>query len=203
MDKRIKKQAQSNVSITSIATKVKKTTNLRRLYDRLRGGHVLRYHTRPEIADGQNVAAHTWRAMVILQTLFPDISKSGLLHMMYHDVAEAETGDIPATTKWKYDDLSKLMLQIETEYEQKIGIGPTIINVSQQEQEMCDIADKLELVFHCYRLMQQGNSLAEDVFIKGCNYIQDRYEKQDYYAHVIEIIKDLQGTRKIKLEKLF
>ena len=77
MDKRIKKQAQSNVSITSIATKVKKTTNLRRLYDRLRGGHVLRYHTRPEIADGQNVAAHTWRAMVILQTLFPDISKSG------------------------------------------------------------------------------------------------------------------------------
>ena len=67
MDQRTKTPTQRNVDLKAI-------------HQRLKGGHVLRYHAKPEIADGQNVAAHTWRAMVILQTLWPDSSKNAMIH---------------------------------------------------------------------------------------------------------------------------
>jgi len=182
MDKRIKTQPQSDANLT-------------RVYKRLKGGHVVRYHTRPELADGQNVAAHTWRAMVILQTLWPDVSKNCLLHMMYHDVAEAETGDMPATTKWKYDGLADLMNKVEHDYEKSIGVGPLVFPVTTYERALCDIADKLELIMHCYRLMQRGNMLAEDVFMKGINYLDDTYDNLKEYQPAREVIYDLQGSQ--------
>ena len=36
--------------------------------------------------------------------------------------------------------------------------------------------------------MQTGNSLAEDVFIKGINYLQENYRKLDEFQQVQEII---------------
>jgi 5'-deoxynucleotidase YfbR-like HD superfamily hydrolase len=165
--------------------------NLNRIHKRLLGGHVVRYHTRPELADGQNVAAHTWRAMVILQTLWPEVSKNCLIHMLYHDVAEAETGDMPATTKWKYEDLALLMNKVEREYEQSIGVGLADWEITETEKALCNIADKLELVLHCTRMMQQGNMLAKDVFMKGVNYLEERYSKLEEFKPVKEIIAEL------------
>ena len=191
MDKRTQESTQPDVDLKSIRIKFSKALNLQRLHERLRAGHVVRYHTRPELSEGQNVAAHTWRAMVILQTLFPDVSKNCMIHLMYHDVAEAETGDMPATTKWKYPQLNKLMEQIENDHEDKIGVGSRIYKVTVLEKSLCDIADKLELILHCYRLMQTGNSLAEDVFIKGINYLQENYRKLDEFQQVQEIINAL------------
>ena len=178
MDKRTKTRSQYNADLAN-------------LHKRLRGGHVLRYHTRPELIDGQNVAAHTWRTMVILQTLWPDISKNGLLYMMYHDVAEAETGDMPATTKWKYPELNKMMGIVEREYEERIGLENFEAILTKEEQDKCDVADKLELVFHCYRLMQQGNTLADDVFSKGTDYLMQRYGKEAFFSPVKEILNAL------------
>jgi len=150
--------------------------------------------------DGQNVAAHTWRAMVVLHTLWPDASKNCLLHMMYHDVAEAETGDMPATTKWKYPELNQLMQQVESDYEMSIGVGEVIFKVSETEKAYCDIADKLELVFHCYRLMQKGNTLARDVYLKGIEYLEKKYSGEDYFAPAQEMIDALTTENKKSAE---
>ena len=49
---------------TRIKRKTYRNANLKHLYEKIKGGHVTRYHTRPELTNGQNVAAHTWRAMV-------------------------------------------------------------------------------------------------------------------------------------------
>ncbi len=174
--------------------------NLTRIYKKFRGGHVVRYHTRPEIMDGQNVAAHTWRAMVVLHTLWPDASKNCLLYMMYHDVAEAETGDVPATTKWKYPELAQLMQQVESSYEETLGVGGSAFNLTEAEKHYCDIADKLELVFHCFRLMQQGNSLARGVYLKGVEYLKDNYSSKDYFAPVQEVISALGESLSTKNE---
>ena len=178
MDKRIKRQPQRN-------------ENLSRLYNRLKGGHVTRYHTRPELGDGQNVAAHTWRALVILQTLYPDASKNCILHLLYHDVAEAEVGDVPATTKWNYPEINKLMVKAEKQYEMMLGVGEIVHKVTEKEKKMCDIADKLELVLHCYRLMQQGNTLAKDVFMRGIDYLNKTYEKDIVFQPAHDIICSL------------
>jgi hypothetical protein len=56
---------------------------------------------------------------------------------------------------------------------------------------MCDIVDKLELVLHCYRLMQQGNGMAEEVFLRGVNYLNKKYKKELIFKPASEIIKIL------------
>ena len=164
------------------------------LQKRLRGGNVLRYHTRPEIMDGQNVAAHTWRAVVILHTLFPYVSINAVLYMLYHDVAEFETGDMPATTKWKYDKLSELMNQVESDYEKQLGIGSSCIEVTEKEKKLCDISDKLELVLHCHHLLKQGNTQAEDVFVRGYIYLRTKYKDDPSFKIVIPILEELVRT---------
>ena len=70
-----------------------------KLRKRLQGGHVLRYHTRPEVSHGQTVADHTCRVLTIATTLWPDVSKEAMLYILYHDVAEGELGDLPANTQ--------------------------------------------------------------------------------------------------------
>tara|TARA_R100000995_G_scaffold59375_1_gene29951 strand:- start:1296 stop:1871 length:576 start_codon:yes stop_codon:yes gene_type:complete len=186
--------------------KIKKQSDdeLTKLHDRLKGGHVARYHTRPELSDGQNVAAHTWRAMVILQTLWPDVSKNCLLHLLYHDVAEAEMGDVPATTKWNYPEINELMVHAEKNYEALIGVGEIVHQVTEEDKKKCDIADKLELVLHCYRLLKQGNLMGQDVLWNGLNYIESNYSKDPFYKPVgklrrilwNQIKKDLQHSHR-------
>jgi 5'-deoxynucleotidase YfbR-like HD superfamily hydrolase len=66
---------------------------------RLRSGQTMRYHTTPHIGQGQTVAEHSWRAAVLMHTIWPDVSRDAILYMMYHDAAEQELGDLPAPTK--------------------------------------------------------------------------------------------------------
>lgn len=186
MDKRTEPQPQRNADI-------------KKLHERLRGGHVMRYHTRPELADGQNVAAHTWRAMVILDTLWPDSSRNAMRYMLYHDVAEAELGDMPATTKWGYPAINAEMIKAEQEYEEKIGVKT---QVYEKEHAMCDISDKLELVLHCYRLMQQGNGLAEDVFYKGVNYLRQKYSQNPVFLPAKGVLDELTAKKNQKPEHI-
>lgn len=174
---------------TRLKAQPQRDANLKGLHSRLKGGHVLRYHTRPELADGQNVAAHTWRVMVVIHTLWPDqCTKNLLLHALYHDVAEAEVGDMPATTKWKYPELGTLMRTIEENYEAELGV---VVAVSHDEHRIADIADKLELVLHCYRLMQRGNGMAKDVFHRGCDYLKDKYKGYPVFQPAEEVINEL------------
>ena len=180
MDKMVKTPTQRDANLT-----------LHQIYKKFKGGHVLRYHTRPELADGQNVAAHSWRAMVILHTLWPDISKNALLHMMYHDVAEGEVGDIPATTKWKYTEFAQMLERLEQEYETSLGIGKNCVTVTVDEKHLCNMADKLELVMHCFRLMQRGNNLARDVYQKGRRYLIENYQNHEEFIKVEEVLNEL------------
>ena len=142
--------------------------------------------------------------MVILQTLWPDVSKNCLLHLLYHDVAEAEMGDVPATTKWNYPEINELMVHAEKNYEALIGVGEIVHQVTEEDKKKCDIADKLELVLHCYRLLKQGNLMGQDVLWNGLNYIESNYSKEPFYKPVgklrrilwNQIKKDLQHNHR-------
>lgn len=177
MDKRIKTQSQRDADL------ILRHTVLRRLD----GGYVKRYHTRPELGDDQDVASHSWRATVLLHTLWPDASMNCLLHMMYHDVAEGELGDLPATTKWRHPELSKMMKELEEAAEADMGIT---FPITKEEKGKCDVADKLELVLHCHRLLKMGNNYARDVYVRGLNYIW-QYENQKWFEPVTNLLKQL------------
>lgn len=161
------------------------------LHKRLRGGYVMRYHTTPEVGAGQNVGEHTWRACVIIHTLWPDISRDALLHMMYHDVAEAELGDLPAPTKWKYEGLAKEYSKAEKEYETLLGVHSKL---NEQDAQRCKMADMLELILHCARQLILGNNYALHVYKNGLRYMYAKFEKSPDFAPVRRVLDDIQDT---------
>jgi|TARA_R100001443_G_C3298773_1_gene164713 5'-deoxynucleotidase YfbR-like HD superfamily hydrolase len=163
---------------------------MRKLHKRLQGGHVSRYHTRPEVGNNQDVASHSWRALVILTTLWPDISKEAILWVIYHDVAEAELGDLPATTKWNYPEIATLYKKAEQKYEKRLDL-PLNENLTKSDQRKIKISDMLELVFHCKRQTQMGNTLALPIYLRGIDYLKDNFEKFPEYKVVESLLNEL------------
>ena len=166
-----------------------------KLRKRLQGGHVLRYHTRPEISHGQTVADHTCRVLTIVTTLWPDISREAILYILYHDVAESELGDLPATTKWNYPKLAEAYKQAEMKYETLIDVPVMFKQLSGEEKNIVKMADMLELVLHCKRQLQMGNELAFEVYMNGVNYLKDNFADCDEYTPVKKILKELANAR--------
>ena len=160
---------------------------------RLKGGDVLRYHTRPEVAEKQDVAAHSWRSLVLLTTLWPDASKNSILFVLYHDVAELEIGDVPATTKWKYKDLAKTLTVIENDYEDLLCLPVKYADLSEEEQQRVKIVDILELVFHCHKQMQKGNSLASDIFYRGIDFLYSNFKYSKDYVLIETVLEKMKG----------
>jgi len=165
-----------------------------KLRKRLQGGHVLRYHTRPEVSHGQTVADHTCRVLTIATTLWPDISKEGMLYILYHDVAESELGDLPATTKWNYPRLAEAYKEAETKYENLIDIPIAFKELSEQEKNIVKMSDMLELVLHCKRQLQMGNELAFEIYMNGVNYLKDNFANCNEYEPVKTILKELKNA---------
>ena len=87
-------------------------TNINELLNVLDGGEVKRYHTLSTIGE-QTVGSHSWGVAVILNWLEPQISKHAILKALTHDVAEKQTGDMPAPTKWNNKDLAFELALVE------------------------------------------------------------------------------------------
>jgi len=158
------------------------------LKERLKGGHVTRYHTVPEIADGQDVASHTWRAMVILLAIWPQVERETILDLLYHDVPEGFTGDIPATTKWAFPKLASELSKAEDVVNHRLNITNSI---TKEEKEKVKVADMLELVLHCFRQMEMGNQRAFTIFMNGVVYLQDNFKDLKDWKKVQVILDEL------------
>lgn len=163
---------------------------LKKIHARLQGGHVLRYHTKPEMGN-QDVASHSWRAVVILETLWPDATKNCLLALLFHDVGESHVGDVPATTKWGYPEVGKIIETIETNYKEKYLEINYETFLTENEKNICKMADTLELILFSYRQMQQGNQLAVEIFSNGVNHLNKNYSHLAYFSPVKKVLDDL------------
>ncbi len=63
-----------------------------------RAGQVTRYHTWPRIRE-QSTGEHTWQVIRILLALWPDAPRHVLTYVVFHDVEEVATGDVPYPLK--------------------------------------------------------------------------------------------------------
>ena len=167
----------------------------------LKGGHVTRYHTRPEVSDNQTVADHTWRALIILTTLWPSVKKEALLSLLLHDVAEAELGDVPATAKWNYKNLAEEYARAEADYTKKMAINFPALDLEQhnrsltpEEKRCIKMSDMLELVLHCKRQMQKGNTLAEEIYERGIDYLEENFSSYPEYSPVKDVLATLRSS---------
>lgn len=139
-------------------------------YARIRlGGHVKRYHT-VQVHKEQTVAAHSWGvATILLDVCHPgDIDVSILKDALYHDVAEYDTGDVPAQAKWANPKLGLALGDLERAIEEKLEIQPNSDN-----HPLLKAADLLELLWYCFEETRMGNKNTKDIFYRGYTALQN------------------------------
>lgn len=116
---------------------------------KLRGGGVRRYHAEGRWID-QNVAEHTWRALVILLHLWPASDAQTILNLITHDISEGYTGDIPAPVKRDPDTRSAVTF-LESEFEVHLGLDR--IDGPPDEVLHLKLADYIEGALTCQELL--------------------------------------------------
>lgn len=142
-------------------------------HERIRlGGSVKRYHTRHTIGD-QTVAAHSWGVIAILFEIC-DPSVNLLRAATYHDVAEYDTGDIPATAKWLSASLKGVLDEMEAKVEADLGISPKGLLIPREIQ-LLKYADILELCWYGVEQRKMGNQYAEEWYRNGMKWLAEHY----------------------------
>ncbi len=137
----------------------------------LNGGRVRRYHTRPLVGEQTN-AAHSWGVAALVLALCPTATRALLVAALFHDVAEYETGDIPATTKWASPSLKSALDELEEGVEERLGISAA--GLSETERRVLKLADMLELVIFCRHQQLLGNRYAEEIENNGLKWLASK-----------------------------
>ena len=137
--------------------------------NRLRqAGQVRRFHTVSTIGH-QTVAEHSFNLCLILLDLFDgNVSANLLKAAMYHDLPEVETGDIPATLKWRSKEISEALKNFERSFEKIYGLE---VELTEDEQRALKWADMYELVLYCLDQLEMGNRNMLIIADRGVEYL--------------------------------
>jgi hypothetical protein len=123
---------------------------------RLAGG-IRRYHAWP-VVQSQTVAEHTWQVMRVYHELFGSPPAEVWEAILWHDVLEMHTGDIPFQVKQRYPGVKKALDEAEVHAAREMGVvWPEITQVQRKSIKLCDI---LEMWEFGKQEMAMGNKLA-------------------------------------------
>lgn len=128
------------------------------------GARVQRMHTMPG-HHMQTVGEHTFGVIAIILIItesYPSPYKDGKLlalikAAMYHDVAEAITGDVPATVKWRHILLDDALKEVERRVDLEFGLS---VGLTEHEHSLLKYADIMELAMYSIEECDSGNQKA-------------------------------------------
>jgi hypothetical protein len=136
----------------------------------LRGaGKVKRYHTM-HTHGSQTVAEHSFYVCLLLTELVDKPSVALLKAALYHDLPEHETGDIPATTKWKYPKLAEEVKSAENDFIERHGLA---VSLPDKDWLALKYADMGELVMYSIDQIMLGNRNMVPVGKRGLDFLKD------------------------------
>jgi hypothetical protein len=106
------------------------------------GGAVRRFHTQRFVGTHTN-AEHSWGVAVLLVHYWPDlVNERTLRWALFHDVAEVETGDVPAPIKWAHSGLRAALDTAEEDAAARLGVSlPTLHDDERWALGLCDLLD--------------------------------------------------------------
>lgn len=136
-----------------------------------RGGTVRRYHTH-RLHRAPNNAEHQWGVAMLVDHIFCEASGCSspppkmILAALYHDVAEYDTGDMPAWVK-RTTDLGDHINAIEAGVNERLDIGSLLANLSGPEKHILKCADELEHLWTCLDERRLGNTDLDEMFAGG------------------------------------
>ena len=132
-------------------------------------GRVKRYHTCDVPA--QELGQHSWGVAMIVAMIYPrdvEVPSRLLLAALTHDLAESETGDIPAPAKWGDKKLSKALERLEDKFNEEHAI---MFQLTGPEKRILQWADTFELILYCLHQTRMGNDYSPEIVDRGANYI--------------------------------
>lgn len=149
------------------------------------GAKVIRFHTR-RVIHRQNMAEHSWGVAKLCDVLTKGQASAQLLrYALDHDMGELETGDIPATTKWKHPKLKAALSEVEDRYLDRNGFATELNNA--EELLVFKWADMLEFAFYCLDEKQLGNKNVEQGFQNAVDYLL----KLEYHELGHDVLRQL------------
>ena len=119
-------------------------------------GEVLRYHTWP-MHHRQTVGEHTWQVMRIYWQIFGALSPEVSTYIIWHDVGELVTGDLPFPVKKNNPHLKAECDYIEARALEDMGIKVAAPTNSAIRVKLCDLVD----MYECGQIeVKMGNAYA-------------------------------------------
>lgn len=116
------------------------------------GAQVRRFHTHYTHAS-DTVASHSWGVAVLVDLFYNGRAPAHMLRAaLYHDVAEAEFGDIPSPAKRAMD--THALHQRENMYLHERGL---LIKITQFEEDLLKTADIIDGLTFCCEETERGN----------------------------------------------
>lgn len=126
--------------------------NFKRLKLMRSAARVTRVHTMPTIHTQSN-GEHTFGVMAVLLTICKP-SAQLMQAALYHDAAEAITGDVPSITKLHHPDIKEALVEAEVSIEKEFEIG---IPLTIEEHGLLKYCDMMELALFATEETDMGN----------------------------------------------
>ena len=165
------------------------------------GGQVQRAHTIPHFGE-YNVATHSYNALSLLLMLSPVKPSLNLVQaVLWHDVPERWTGDVPAPAKWASPVLKATLDQMEERILEKLGLNKIFAELTTVEQDWLTSVDLLELYIWTHEQVAYGNSNMIDMQKRIENVFEKRADKTPKLVR--EFIKEFSFKRNIECDELF
>lgn len=133
----------------------------------LAGADVVRYHTVHTLVR-ETVGHHSHGVALLAYLLDPSLRAEVLLYALVHDLAEHQTGDIPAPAKREYG-IGDQVNELEERLLRGVGLG---FEVTKSEARTLKLADIAQGALFCVREIGLGNSKMSVVYDRYISYAE-------------------------------
>lgn len=145
----------------------------------LKGGHVVRFHTKPTLKE-ETVAEHSYLVAWLLTLVLPTTPRVELLlAALAHDLPEYVLGDLPSPAK-KAMGLGELYRREEAALFESAGMPNYEDMLTREEAETLKFCDNLAGYLKCRYEMQLGNRTLSSVVVNYRAYIDKQIEESLY-----------------------
>lgn len=166
------------------------------------GGQTQRCHTMQSVGP-YNVAVHSFNALNLLLLLYPTIPSIHLIRaVLWHDIPERWTGDVPAPAKWHSPELKKILDELEMKVIKKLGIEECFENLTPEENKWLHGVDLLELYLFVLEQLEVGNKFVIPMKRRILSLFNEK--RQSYPPQIIELVfNEVLVKRFCELDEIF
>lgn len=157
-------------------------------------GSIVRYHNRPT-AQRQTVGEHTWRVLVIYTELWGIPRAEVYQYIIYHDVPEIVTGDVPFMAKRRFPQIKQVLHHIELDHVPKI-LDLKLPEITMEEKGQIKAADLLEMLFFAVDDYHMGCSFSSDIVLNIMEALE-KYEDDKTWGKIWRYITDRGYSRAV------